>query len=253
MDFFRRLFVSDFMPHGHCFFWQPSLVWLHVSSDLLIALAYFLIPFALAQLFRKRPDLDFHWMFVMFGIFILSCGMTHLMNVWDIWHSAYRLEGVVKAITGVASIVTAVILFRLLPLALQIPSPQLLRTEVAERKRAEADVRLLNADLERRVDERTATLKRTNAALQRYAYIASHDLQEPIRTIKSMNQLLARQYRGQLDVQADQYLTFVVEATDRMQNLVSDLMTYARVLDESAPRDIKAVQPEPLLNKCCAT
>jgi signal transduction histidine kinase len=237
LEFFRKLFNSDFMPHGHCFLWQPGIVWLHVISDILISLSYFLIPVGLVQLVRKRRDLEFNWMYLMFGIFILSCGLTHAMNVWDIWHATYRLEGLIKAITAAASLVTAVLLFRLIPVALTIPSPAQLRLEIRERVKAEQEVRSLNSELEKRVGERTASLERSNQALQRFAYIASHDLQEPIRTIRSMNQLLARDYKGQIDSKADQYIDFVVEASDRMQSLLVDLMSYAIVLDQASPRN----------------
>lgn len=239
IDFFRRLFDSDFMPHGGCYFWRPELVWLHVSSDALIVLAYVMIPFSLIQLVRKRKDLEFNWMFVMFGAFILACGATHFMNVWNIWHSAYRLDGVLKAITAFASIPTAVLMFRLVPQAVALPSADDLRQEIENRTRAEAEVRSLNADLERRVAERTELLQRSNAALQRFAYVSSHDLQEPIRTIRTFNQLLAQEYAGRLDPKADQYIGFVVEASARMQNLVTDLLTYSRVLDPEAPKEVK--------------
>ena len=239
LEFFRRLFDSDFMPHGGCFLWRPELVWLHVSSDSLIVLSYVLIPFALVQLVRKRKDLKFNWMFSMFGIFILACGATHAMNVWNIWHSAYRLDGALKAVTALASIPTAILLFRLVPQAVALPSIADLHREIEERKRAEAEVRALNSDLEQRVGERTAMLKRSNAALQHFAYVASHDLQEPIRTVRSFNQLLAREYNGSLDSKANEYIRLVVEASGRMQTLVTDLLTYARVLDEEAPRNVK--------------
>jgi signal transduction histidine kinase len=239
IEFFRRLFDSDFMSHGGCYFWRPELVWLHVSSDALIVLAYVMIPFSLIQLVRKRKDLEFNWMFVMFGAFILACGATHFMNVWNIWHSAYRLDGVVKAITALASIPTAILMFRLVPQAVALPSAEDLRKEIENRTRAEAEVRSLNADLERRVEERTALLQRSNAALQRFAYVSSHDLQEPIRTIRTFNQLLAKEYQGKLDPKADQYIGFVVEASARMHNLVTDLLEYSRVLDPDAPREAK--------------
>lgn len=247
LDFFRNLFTSDFMPHGHCFFWRPGIVWLHVISDSGIAFSYFLIPLGLVQLVRKRRDLEFNWMYLMFGIFILSCGLTHVMNIWDIWHSTYRLEGLVKAITAVASMITAVLLFRLIPVALTIPSPAQLRQEIQVRMEVEREVRVLNVELEQRVDERTASLKRTNDALQRFAYIASHDLQEPVRTIRAMNQMLARDYKGKIDGTADRYIDFVLEASNRMQNLLVDLMAYAVVLDHNAPRAMKRVDTNAML------
>ncbi|HXK21170.1 MAG TPA: sensor histidine kinase, partial [Myxococcota bacterium] len=73
IDFFARLFTSDFMPHGHCFLWNPGVLWLHALSDGVIALSYFVIPFTLLHFVRRRHDLPFNWMFLMFGLFILSC------------------------------------------------------------------------------------------------------------------------------------------------------------------------------------
>ena len=90
LEFLHKLFASDFMPHGYCYLWKPGIVWLHVASDATITLAYYLIPVALFYFVRKRRDLPFNWMFVMFAVFILGCGTTHLMEVWTVWHGTYR-------------------------------------------------------------------------------------------------------------------------------------------------------------------
>src|SRR5580693_6441168 len=136
------------MPHGHCFYWQPSLVWLHVMSDALIAAAYFSIPVTLYYFIRKRPDVKQRGVILMFAGFILACGTTHLLSVWDIWHSAYRLEGLMKAITAVLSVATAMVTVRLGPAAVKIASPgqlekvnQKLREEIAARDHAEEKLR----------------------------------------------------------------------------------------------------------------
>src|SRR3989442_13824572 len=93
---------------------------------------------------RRRRDLPFHWMFVMFGVFILGCGTTHLMEIWTLWHGTYRLAGVIKAVTAGASVATAALLVPLIPRALALPSPAQLRAanmelerEIRERLRAE--------------------------------------------------------------------------------------------------------------------
>ncbi len=114
MDFFRQLFLSgDFQPHGFCYRWNSGLVWLNVLSDALIALAYFTIPFTLLWFIRKRRDLPFSWMFALFGVFIIACGMTHVMEVWNLWHAQYWLAGIIKTITALASILTAILLVQL--------------------------------------------------------------------------------------------------------------------------------------------
>lgn len=163
---FGKLFDSSFMPHGFCYLWKPGLIWLHVVSDGLIALSYYSIPLSLVYFVRKRRDLPFHWIFLMFGGFILSCGSTHAMEVWTIWHGTYWLSGFIKAVTAVLSAVTAVGLVRLVPEALALPSPTQLREanreleeEVRRRAAAERDVKVLNETLERRVAERTAELE----------------------------------------------------------------------------------------------
>jgi hypothetical protein len=143
-EFFRNLFSSDFMGHGYCYLWKPEIVWLHVISDSAITLSYYAIPLALFYFVRKRRDLPFHWMFVMFAVFILGCGTTHLMEVWTLWHGTYRLAGVIKGITAASSIATAALLMPLIPKALSLPSPAQLRAanqelekEILERRRVE--------------------------------------------------------------------------------------------------------------------
>lgn len=155
IGFFRQLFNTDFVPHGSCIR-IPEIIWLHEISDLVIAFSYFLIPLALIYLIRIRRDLVYPWLFSLFGLFIISCGTTHLLSVVVLWHPMYRLDGLMKAITALVSLPTALLLFRVLPEAKRLPSAQLLRAqnavlgaEVGERRRAEEKIRELNAQLER--------------------------------------------------------------------------------------------------------
>jgi PAS domain S-box-containing protein len=144
------LFGSDFMPHGHCYRWEPAVLWLNVGADALIALAYYSIPTSLATFYRRRPDLGFQWMTALFVAFIFACGTTHAMAIWTVWHPDYGLEGLVKAVTAVLSAATAVLLVRMLPQILALPSPTALEAangalaaEVDRRKVAEERYRTL--------------------------------------------------------------------------------------------------------------
>jgi signal transduction histidine kinase len=135
---------STLSPHGICLLWRPDLIWLHVVSDAIIALAYFSIPFAISVFVWKRPDIQFSWVFWAFAIFIMACGMTHVMAIWTLWVPDYAFEGLIKAITAAASIVTAIMLWPLLPKALALPSPaqmmaaqDALKREAQERRQAE--------------------------------------------------------------------------------------------------------------------
>src|SRR6202051_4830968 len=166
MEFLRTLFsANDFMPHGFCYSWNAGLVLLHVISDSLIALSYLSIPVTLVYFIRKRRDLPFNWMFVSFGVFILACGATHVMEVWTLWHANYWLSGAVKAVTALASAPTAILFVRLVPQALALPSPEALRREIADRKRAQEALETAKNELELRVQERTADLSKTNEDL----------------------------------------------------------------------------------------
>src|SRR5206468_11711169 len=124
-----------------------------------ITLAYYSTPLSLLYFTRKPHDVPFHWMFLMFGAFIFACGTTHLMEVWTLWHGTYRLSGFVKLITAGLSVATAILLVPLLPKALALPSLEAANVEL---RRASAE------------------LERSNRELERFAYVASHDLQEPL-------------------------------------------------------------------------
>ena len=114
--------TPGFMPHGHCFLWNPQLLLLMVASDAGIALAYFFIPITLLYLVHKRRAFRFRGLVYLFAAFILACGLTHVLSLWDIWHGGYWLEASVKAITAVISVVTALTLLPLLPRLLSLPS-----------------------------------------------------------------------------------------------------------------------------------
>ncbi len=166
-------------PHGFCLTWAPGLLWLHAASDAVVALAYFSIPLALVRFVLQRRDLAYHWIAYLFGGFILACGMTHVMAIYTLWVPAYGVEGLIKLATAVLSIATASILWPLVPRLVALPSPSSLRElnaklsdTVVEQARtaallrdSELELRGMNAELERRVAERTADLTAANTRL----------------------------------------------------------------------------------------
>ncbi len=138
------LAVTQFIPHGHCYLWQSNLVWLHVLSDSLIAIAYYAIPLALVYFVRKRKDLPYPWIFLLFGAFIISCGTTHIMEIWTLWHPDYWASGFIKALTALISVITTLALIPVIPKLLDLPSPTLLervnqslKNEINDHKRRE--------------------------------------------------------------------------------------------------------------------
>jgi signal transduction histidine kinase len=197
--------MDRYLPHGVCYAWQPGLIRLHLVSDVLIGLAYLAIPVALVHFIRRRADIPFNWMFLLFGLFIVACGATHWMEVWTLWTPSYWVAGTVKAITAAASVPTAILLFALVPKALALPSmAQLeaakaaLEREVAQRRDAEAALEEARRELEARVEKRTTELRVANGLLERqreeltqadrakgnFLAILSHELRNPVHAIR---------------------------------------------------------------------
>ncbi len=127
-----------------------------------------------------------------------------------------------------------------------------LQQTIAERLKAEDAVRRLNAELEQRVMLRTQELSRSNDELRQFAYVASHDLQEPLRTVGSYAQLLAKRYQGKLGEDADDFIRYIVDGVYRMHVLLNDMLAYSRVTDTNgrpmAPADCEMILKTAIMN-----
>ena len=115
--------AMGFMPHGMCFLWNPQLLSLHVISDAIIAIAYYSIPIVLLAFVHKRKDIPYPGVFAMFGVFIVACGTTHVLDIYTVWHPIYWIAGAMKAFTAIVSIITAFLLVKIIPGALALRSP----------------------------------------------------------------------------------------------------------------------------------
>jgi signal transduction histidine kinase len=230
MGWLGRLFsTSDFMPHGMCYDWNSTLITLHVSSDALIAFAYYSIPLTLVYFVRKRKDLAFDWMFVCFAIFIVACGTTHLMEILNIWKPTYWLSGILKAFTALVSVATAILLIRLVPQALALPSPDQLRKsnaalqkEIGERLEASRKVESLNHELV----EHTNKIQAANKELESFAYSVSHDLRAPLRHVDGYVNMLMEE-APTLSDQHRRYMAKISDSARQMGVLIDNLLAFS--------------------------
>jgi len=126
-DLLHYLFgAASFMPHGYCLLWRPDLVAMHAVSDGVIALAYVAIPVAMFTFLHRRQDIQGNSRKIgyLFIAFILACSATHMTALLTLWWPAYGAQGLVKVMTAVISVVTAVVVWQVLPKLLAIPSLQ---------------------------------------------------------------------------------------------------------------------------------
>ncbi|MEM6401134.1 MAG: ATP-binding protein [Cyanobacteria bacterium P01_D01_bin.116] len=223
-----------FIPHGHCYLWKTGLVSLHLISDSLITLAYFLIPIMLIYIVHKRDDVPFDWIFLCFGAFIILCGFTHLAEVWTLWHPNYWVSGWLKASTAVISLATAILLFWLTPKLLAIPNvPKLsalniaLEKEIIERKQIETKLNLQTQHLE----ETLLELQRTQAQMiqtekmsglgQMVAGVA-HEINNPVSFVYS-NLQPAREYAQDFIELLELYQQEYSQPVQKIQNKIEEI------------------------------
>ncbi len=213
----QHLADAPFGPHIHCYLHVAELVWLHVVSDLLIGLSYVAISLALAYLVYRVRNLPFAWMYLAFGVFIISCGLTHFMEVVVVLDARYWLQGFIKALTAVASVGTAVFLPPLIPRALDLVRAAELSEE--RKRRLEAT----NAELERLYTQ----VRQLDQLKTEFFANVSHELRTPLTLILGPTERLL----GSAGLAAEQRRLLETVALNARTLLkhVNDLLDVARL------------------------
>ncbi|AEI50746.1 sensor histidine kinase [Runella slithyformis] len=225
IEFFEGLFSTDkWPPRWYCGEWSDFHGWLYISSDLMIWLAYFLIPIIILQYFAgKKNVIKFTRIYLLFATFILLCGSTHFIDAMMFWVPMYHLNALVRLATGIVSLFTVYHLFRILPQVFQQRTNLELELEIA--RRIEAERKLADA----------------NANLEAFAYVASHDLQEPLRKIRTFTSMLFRNNADSFDEKNKVLADKIIASSTRMQTMIQDVLTLStiRVNDEFETVNLK--------------
>ncbi|MBD2071385.1 response regulator [Leptolyngbya sp. FACHB-671] len=220
------MFTENFIPHGHCYLWKPDLVGLHIVSDALIAIAYYSIPLTLIYLVQKRRDIPFNWIFLLFGAFIVSCGTTHLLEIWTLWHPVYWISGMTKLGTAAISLYTAIALVKLLPVAMAIPSAAQLEAvndEIRERQRIEAELKQKNLALEQAKLEADLA----NRAKSEFLANMTHELRTPLNAILGFTELLTCD--SNLTTDQHEQLRIIDRSGEHLLSLINDVLEMSKI------------------------
>ena len=212
IQFFSRLTdTRDWPARWFCGQWTEFHGWLYILSDLTIWLAYMAIPLILIRFVTLKKGVPMPSVFLLFGAFILLCGATHLIDAIMFWWPAYRLNALVRFLTGVVSVATVIALIYYFKEAVGLRTSREYERELLFRQQAVLE------------------LSRSNEELQQFAYVASHDLQSPLKTIVNYLNLLERRYGNQLDDDGRKLIDTSTAAAGRMRTLINDLLEFSRV------------------------
>jgi signal transduction histidine kinase len=217
-----------FMPHGFCFEWRPGVLWLHVASDLAIAIAYFGISFVLFYFVQKRREVPFQLLFLLFSAFIILCGTTHVLAVWVLWHPDYYIEGYVKAATAFVSVLTLVALIFVLPRLLQTALS--LESLLADRGR---ELAAANGELRAQIAARESiesTLRQAQKmeAIGQLTGGIAHDFNNMLQAISGSMEMAQHYLVGGPAEEASRHVQSVGEIVERASSLTSRLLAFAR-------------------------
>jgi light-regulated signal transduction histidine kinase (bacteriophytochrome) len=185
--------------------------------------AYFMIPLIIIYYAsKKRSGLKFHKAYLLFAAFIVLCGSTHFLDALMFWVPLYRINALVRFVTGVVSLATVFYLIKILPEAFRQKTSLELEREITRREEAEKK------------------LAEANKGLEAFAYIASHDLQEPLRKIRTFSSMLNKANEEKFDDRSKELAQKINYSTERMQNMIRDVLTLSTVDDNAEMVNVSA-------------
>ena len=241
-----QLITMQLPPHGYCLYWDPVLVGAHVVSDTVTAISYFTIPIALIRLVGGRRDIKFGWIFYLFATFILACGLTHVMMIWNLWHGDYGIEALVKIVMASASLGTAIVLWPMIPHLIAIPSTQHLKdlNEKLELSNKELATALIKLQSETEEKERAQAILIQSQKMEAVGQLTggiAHDFNNLLMGISGNFELIKNNPGSE---RISKWVGTGIDAVARAAHLTAQLLTFSRV----QKLQLKEIHLQPLLS-----
>ncbi|HEY1058382.1 MAG TPA: ATP-binding protein [Limnobacter sp.] len=214
--------LNEYLPHGFCINWNPFLLGLHVGSDLLIALAYFSIPVSLLWISKRQNLGSLQTVYYLFALFILACGVTHVMGIATLWVPLYLFEGYAKAFTALVSVATALYLIPKLKLILSLPNLQELIDLNDRLKREVAERQVIQQHLEKSMHE-AIEAKHTQS---KFLANMSHEIRTPMNGVVGASELLLH---TPMDATQKDLIKTIRASGKALLNLLNDILDLSRV------------------------
>jgi len=195
--------TSGFMPHGMCLLWKPIYLWTLVLSNFITSVSYFGIPAILIYIFLKRRDFSLNWIFLLFGAFIILCGLTHVTNIFTYWYPIYATQSLIEASTAIVSLLTMFTLYKIIPVVMKIPTPE----------------EIIRKDRELNQAKSMAELK------SNFLSNMSHEIRTPMNSIIGFSDILGK---TPLNNEQQEYIQTIQHASKSLLVLVNDILDLSK-------------------------
>ncbi len=224
--------TSQWPPRWYCGHWTDALGYTHIVSDSLIFLAYFAIPCVLLYFISKVKGFSLERIFILFALFIVCCGLGHLIEAIIFYYPVYRFSGLVKALTAIVSWMTVFALIPYIKKLAEFPQLKLVNKKLSEQLKAESE----------RLKATNKELKKNKSALEDFAHHVAHDLKEPLRGMGAYATIVLELEKENLSAEGTEKLTKLKTLSTRSIDMIENMLKYSMNDHEQLVKDTLEIE-----------